>query len=336
MNVKISELIAYGSEGPALDFKREQYPLGSSPKKAEMLKDISAMVNHPSEEDKFIIVGVIEKEGRAHAFPGIDTLESEAKYQQYVRDNLEPMIQFEYLKVDYEGQQLAYFRIFGNIDRPYLFKSDIKNPADQKLVDFRIGDGYIRTGSSTKKLDRKDFDRLYVAKFRKKDRKNQILVIPSISEVIQGKLRGLPVIDVKVLNQSNEAITFDIELKVTSGDVELSQTVIREIGRKENERLSRIDPLGTALRSTDVYFPNLHVSIKAEGNVFLIKREKRNFAQGAVTISQHDQEDEIFMNDVILFGESGARVVGEVILRSDDFTEGPFIVPFNIEIPYGK
>lgn len=336
MNLKISELIAYGSEGPTLDFKREQYVLGSNSKKAELLKDISAMANHPSEEDKFIVVGVIEKEGRAHSFLDVNTLESEAKYQQYVRDNLEPMIQFEYLKVNYEGQQLAYFRIFGNADRPYLFKSDIKNPADQKLVDFRIGDGYIRTGSSTKKIDRNDLDRLYAAKFLKKDRKNQISVIPNINKVTKGKLQGLRVIDVKVVNQSNEAINFDIELKVTTGDVELSQTLIMAMENKENEKLSQIDPLGMALRSPNVFLPNLHLSIKSEENGFLVKREKRNFAQSAVTIAQHDQEDEIFMNDVIIFGESGEKISGEVILRSNDFTEGPLIVPFDLEISYGK
>lgn len=38
------------------------------------------------------------------------------------------------------------------------------------------------------------------------------------------------------------------------------------------------------------------------------------------------------MNDVILFGKSRGRIIGEVIVRSDDFTEGPYIVPFNLEV----
>lgn len=61
MSDKIKELIEYHSESHLLDFKREQYLLGKNPKKYELLKDISAMANHPSNDDKYIIIGVVEK-----------------------------------------------------------------------------------------------------------------------------------------------------------------------------------------------------------------------------------------------------------------------------------
>lgn len=51
----------------------------------------------------------------------------EAKYQEYVNSNIEPKINFEYLPLKYKNHQLAYFRIFGNHDRPYLMKKEIRN-----------------------------------------------------------------------------------------------------------------------------------------------------------------------------------------------------------------
>ena len=61
MSNKIEEIISYSSESHLLDFKSEQYLLGKNPKKYELLKDISSMANHPSNEDKYRIIGVSEK-----------------------------------------------------------------------------------------------------------------------------------------------------------------------------------------------------------------------------------------------------------------------------------
>jgi predicted HTH transcriptional regulator len=56
---KLVEIIKYHSESVYVDFKSQEYPLGKNGKKNEILKDISAMANHPSNEPKYIVIGII-------------------------------------------------------------------------------------------------------------------------------------------------------------------------------------------------------------------------------------------------------------------------------------
>ncbi len=79
---KIVDIIKYDSEGHALDFKKEQYPIGKHQKKHEILKDFIALLNHPSDEEKYIVCGIKEKNGVADEFFDIGDLIDEAKYQQ--------------------------------------------------------------------------------------------------------------------------------------------------------------------------------------------------------------------------------------------------------------
>ena len=74
MSDKVLEILEYGSEGYLVDFKQEQYLLGENHKKHEFLKDISAFANHPKDEDKFIIFGVVEKNGMADSFINISNI----------------------------------------------------------------------------------------------------------------------------------------------------------------------------------------------------------------------------------------------------------------------
>lgn len=55
MSGKVREIISYGCENHSVDFKSIPYPTEKHVKKHELLKDISAMANHPSNEDKYII-----------------------------------------------------------------------------------------------------------------------------------------------------------------------------------------------------------------------------------------------------------------------------------------
>ncbi|TXD81588.1 hypothetical protein ESY86_07065 [Subsaximicrobium wynnwilliamsii] len=80
MNTELEKIIRYDSEGPNLDYKQEEYPLGRNIKKNEILKDISAFANHHSDSDKFIIIGVKEKNGVGKEFFEIENLTDEASY----------------------------------------------------------------------------------------------------------------------------------------------------------------------------------------------------------------------------------------------------------------
>jgi predicted HTH transcriptional regulator len=138
MSRTVENIIKNDCESQVLDFKREPYQLGKNPKKYELLKDFCAFVNNPSNLDKYIIIGVNEHEGRALSFRTVNNDVDEAGYQQYIYQNIEPPITFEYKSFQYQSYTLSYFRIFNNTKRPYLFKSDIKDPITNKLL-FRIG-----------------------------------------------------------------------------------------------------------------------------------------------------------------------------------------------------
>jgi len=137
MKKSLDEILAYESESHSIDFKKEQYPVKKDAKKHEFLKDISAMANHPSDEDKYIIIGVKEGNGVASEFYEVTNLIDEAKYRQYLNTNIEPKINFEYKSFMHKGFRLAYFRIFENMDRPYLFKKVVRNSIDQGKIEFR-------------------------------------------------------------------------------------------------------------------------------------------------------------------------------------------------------
>jgi hypothetical protein len=66
--------------------------------------------------------GIAESGGAAENFIAIDELISEADYQQFLNSYIEPNINFQYRSFSYQNHQLAYFTIYGNTERPYLFK----------------------------------------------------------------------------------------------------------------------------------------------------------------------------------------------------------------------
>jgi predicted HTH transcriptional regulator len=215
---KISQLIEYDVENSTLDFKQEEYPVGKKhPKRNEILKDLSSFANHPSDQDKFIIIGVIEKDGRAKDFQNLPEITDEAKYQQIINSNIEPKLNFEYKTIDYKSYRLAYFQLYKNFDRPYLFKKQLINPKTQK-IDFNEGDGFIRMGTSTRKMLRQDFDNIYQEKWKSKDRKTDI-EIEFFSSRQDEEYSFLPFLDMHISNISNKSISMDVEMEIKKNDL---------------------------------------------------------------------------------------------------------------------
>src|SRR5690606_1065196 len=125
MKETIINLIENESENTKLDFKKEQYPIEKgNGKKGEFLKDMCAFANLSSNEDKFIIVGIEEKNGVAVGFKPIDKLHDQASYQQFLNQYIDPEINFEYKEIIHKDNRLAFFRLFNNNKRPYLFKKE--------------------------------------------------------------------------------------------------------------------------------------------------------------------------------------------------------------------
>lgn len=138
MNPKILEILKYNSEGPALDYKKESYSLGKHSKKNDFLKDIISFANHPSNEDKYIFVGVMSRNGLADEFFDLDDLLDDANYQDFVDANIEPDVNFEFKTFEFQEKTLGYFRIFDNDKRPYLFKKNVPNSVKVRLIFIKV------------------------------------------------------------------------------------------------------------------------------------------------------------------------------------------------------
>ncbi|KIA92282.1 hypothetical protein OC25_17780 [Pedobacter kyungheensis] len=323
---KVIQLIEYESENSRLDFKRVQYPLGSAKHKGEFLKDLSAMANGQAEEDKYIIIGISENGGTAEGFINIEELVSEADYQQFLNSYIEPNINFEYRSFAYQNHQLAYFRIYDNNERPYLFKKDFFMAETGKPSGFRTGDGYIRLGSGTKKMERKDFERIYKSRLDAPDKKDFIEIETYIGNSTNSEIRGKNFLDFKVSNQSSEQIHLDVELRIDAKGASLiiAEDLIHQefVHRQRNKRNSNLFGF-TDLPS--VYMPNLHVELKKEDSEYVIKRTRRANSNGAVTIPQYDSDGDIFLSDLIIIPEFTKYIKGKLILRSDAFKGAPLI-----------
>jgi len=326
MTPQIDNIIEYESESYKVDFKKEEYLLGKTPKKNELLKDIIAFANHLSDDDKYIIIGVKDIDGLAKEIFEVTNPTDEAKYQQFLQDSIEPRINFEYKPYKYKGQTICYFRIFQNIDRPYLFKKDILNPETGK-PDYKYGDGLIRIGTSSKKIGRKELDDIAKNLNKYSDRSSDLEIIPIIGSPTSDEISNLNVLylDVAVVNKSNKSIDFDIEMTLTkaNGFALLSETDFRR-ELKEQERTKRANsPFGILSFDTPV-IGNFHVSFSEnDTELTIVRNAMKN--RTAVTLPQNSERKDIFDQSLILLQDTSQTIKAVVKIRSDDFPDGALI-----------
>lgn len=325
MTEKVVDIITYGSESHSIDFKREQYPMEKHVKKHEFLKDISAMANHPSNEEKYIIIGVKEKNGVAAEF--FDTIEiiDQSLYQQYLDSNIEPKINFEYKSFIYKDIKLAYFRVFENNDRPYLIKKAVQNSNDKNKIEFKEGDGFIRVGTSTKKMTRADFEKIYKARYESADRKGDLIITPyyGITDTKELNQYRVKYFDIKIENTSNRSIDLDVEMNVFCGDdytITTERTLLEKLNRQNTPKTNRfgmVIPDFSMLRSV-----NSHVDTTENRDSIFIKLTKLRQQKFALNIPQKSTEKDIFQQEIVLLNDSLSTIKAEVVVRSDDFSAG--------------
>jgi len=329
---QLKYLIENESENTHLDFKREQYLIEKgNPKKSEFLKDISAMANIPSERDKFIIIGVAEKDGKVADFVNVNNFIDQANYQTYLNEYLEPEINFEYKHFSYEGHKLAYFRVFNNSNPPYLFKKDLYKNGQQ----LEIGDGFIRSGTSTRKLKRDDFELIYKLRYKTQDRKGDVTVSGDIKFCDDNELRdrGFVFLDIELANNSNKSIDLDIEITVYKSDdytLEAAETLKRK-WRDERFVQSQSESLFSPQMS-EIWIPHLTVSHEEHSDYLIFRLNGSRYQKAALTILQSDNEKDVFDQQIAIDIQKSCVITADVIVRSDDFSGG--VLEHRIKIPF--
>jgi hypothetical protein len=324
----LNEILKHGNEGFCVDYKISQYPIGNKdPKKHELIKDVLAMANHPSNEDKYIIIGVKQAANNTLKFFDIGTLIDDASYQQFVESYTEPRINFEYKLFAYEDQSLAYFRIFNNNNRPYLIKKQYKDPVDQKKIIFEMGDGFIRKGTSTYRLTRNDFDSIYKAKNKLIDRKDDIqlkyYLKQSEDDIIENY--SIKYLDISIENISNKSISVDIEIELSKSEHYniLSEYEVRKFFRQKENTTSFVHAGGIVDMD-----PHLALNFKEEKqNSVLVKCNHSPFL-----LQQKEKMEDVFNGYIYPIASKDCIIEGNIIVRSDDFIDGPLNRPFTLSI----
>lgn len=332
---KLHGIIKYDSESAHVDFKSQEYPLGNHAKKNELLKDISAMANHPSDAPKYILIGIKEKDGVASDFIDVVSPTDQAKYQQFIEENIEPKINFEYISFEYEGHRLAAFIIADNQERPYLFKKNLQR-ADGRAQEFRVGDGFIRTGTSIKKLNRGDFESIYSKKYEEKDRKPDLQISPILRRYtemdIEGQV-GCFIIDFAVENLTSRSIGFDAEFKMLYKKGVCLQKKFDFEDQFKEKGLEAIYPQHFTPKVDSTIFD---LQVEERSNFYKVLRLSRLNEKYAVTISQRNHDESIFLGEILILSltrKCGDCIISiELTLRSDEFRTGPLEMKYEFDL----
>ncbi|WP_080058941.1 AlbA family DNA-binding domain-containing protein [Spirosoma aerolatum] len=152
----IDDLIEFENESTRLDFKAIQYRKENF---YELLKDVIGMANAPIDGDKLIIVGVKKSSDGSFAIHPIEEqFFDSAIYQKLILDNIEPDLRIDYYAHKYKGNQLVgVLKIPASPDKPYMMKKQFGT--DKQLR--RPGESFIRKGTATFPLMRKDIDKMF-------------------------------------------------------------------------------------------------------------------------------------------------------------------------------
>lgn len=333
--MKLEDLIRYHSESSTLDFKKEQYPIESHPKKHELLKDISAMANNPDNSEKYIIIGIKEEGGLYSSSHPIADLVDEAKYRQYINSNIEPEIHFEYKPVEFEGQKLAFFRIFGNQNRPYLVRKDVKH---ENKIELREGDGFIRVGTSTRRINRGDLDRIYESKHVGIDRAADLKIeCYSVQSNVEASAFYNPYcLEIAITNTSNKSIDFQVQIIVPkqpniSRLIKAHDVINSHRKSKRNNGIFGMMGNGRIPSNLEDKEDFSDVDLTLRNDHYIID------CDDTISIAQQQTISEVLNNEILVecanshLGET--TVNGTVIIRSDSFTSGPLTHPFSLTIP---
>ena len=170
----IVDVIRSENESSSIDFKAIQYTKDKFP---ELLKDVIAMANAETENTKLIIFGVkMLPDGRKEIIGLKENVIDSASFQQLIHNNVEPEIYFSYSPFQFEDKTLSILKISDCNDKPYMMKKDF----GEKL---KKGDCFIRKGTFTERLVRKDLDKIFANRYQNSKFKGTIGCTFSSSQI---------------------------------------------------------------------------------------------------------------------------------------------------------
>jgi hypothetical protein len=142
MNIILFEKIIKTDESIELDFKKEHYKLigGKVEDTAKLVKDITAFSNTIRENSAFIIIGILEENGKKELL-GINNPIDDNILQSKIKNKVYPRPHFKYINFEYQS------KVFGIIEIPVRRYPEPIMPSI-KMKGLEVGKVYCRQGSS--------------------------------------------------------------------------------------------------------------------------------------------------------------------------------------------
>ena len=142
LDSELIEQLLNEDEGPALDFKRDQYRFDGKDDrtKSELLKDILAFANSWRRTAAYILIGVCEVKGSRSLPVGVSDHLDDANLQQFINSKTNRPVEFRYRQIKFGTVTLGVLEIPVQ-ERPTFLNKDFGKVKER--------DVWIRRGSSS-------------------------------------------------------------------------------------------------------------------------------------------------------------------------------------------
>ena len=106
------------------DFKSEQYRLDSDHEKSQFIEDIAALADTPGAGSAYIVIGVLERAGKATNVPGASEHPDEAELGGKVAGKVDPPPGFSYRQVTWKKAEPGLVEIIRDRPAPMTSRTD--------------------------------------------------------------------------------------------------------------------------------------------------------------------------------------------------------------------
>ncbi len=287
---EIESHIRTKQESEFVDFKEKMY---TNLPQSDLAKDVAAFANGSAQGDKYIIMGIEDKERSIVGIP--EEMDFDASsIENHIVDRIEPRILVECGEYTIDNKRIVYIKIPKKNDNPpYVIKRD--------GISYKQGDIFVRIGTCNRKAVREDIDAMY-----KRNIKANIKIYGQSVYVQQGKEDlGEAKIEIELMNPTNNPILINGGYVVLSNEFDTIKREAMSFG--EDRRLDEKPLLLKAesrekktlqfrflsddclrLRFNDegnlLYSPYIKVELHdTDGNMYSSERDSINiFARGDV------------------------------------------------------
>lgn len=159
----VKKLIELDNEDPKTDLK-QTLDISSKYRKAELIKDISGLVNSEPINDPngYYIIGAHHRE----LFDVSSLKLDDFSLQQISNSMCDKPISFQYKQFSISSKTIGVLIIPKSHERPHLVLRDYYDENSKKLL--QKGTCFIRKGSSTEIANRQDYDLMYEERVKKR------------------------------------------------------------------------------------------------------------------------------------------------------------------------